>query len=204
MPDTSSQMPLMPLPRTLPWSPYQSVCSAADMCFVSSCCVSEGRLFRLVQTRSDDLKCPFSTSSPRPPLPAPPSPRTHLARLRIVAPLGQVMGLHLHRAQHPPGLRPHPPLLRPRGDRSGASDPSAGTARVLTGAGPSDRPGSQPSRAPREAAALYSRDNRSPHPPLPALGSPPASPRAVCPYWGAPCGIARRQTSGAGSRSPGT
>lgn len=134
-----------------------------------------------------------------PPIPAPPSPRTHLARLRVVAPLGQVVGLHLHRAQHPPGLRPHPPPLRPGENRefriSWPALPEFRPAPVRpTAQGPS-RPGRRGWR-PRFIAGTP--------PPSPALGSPPASPRAVRPDWGAPCGIARRQTSGAGIRSPGT
>lgn len=41
-------------------------------------------------------------------------------------------------------------------------------------------------------------------PPWPAPGSPPASPKAARLDWGAPCGIARRETSGTGSLGPGT
>lgn len=36
-------------------------------------------------------------------------------------------------------------------------------------------------------------------PPWPAPGTPPASPKAARSDWGAPCGIARRETSGTGS-----
>lgn len=113
------------------------------------------------------------------------------------------MGLHLHRAQHPPGLRPHPHRLqlRPR-SRGNTEGPNllAGTARVATGARPSDRPGSRcPGRQGRRPRFIAGTP-----PPSPAPGSPPTSPRAVRPEWGAPCGIARRQTSGAGSLSPST
>lgn len=45
--NTRSQMTL----TLLPWFiPYQNVCCGTDMCFVSSCCVREVRLFHLVPT----------------------------------------------------------------------------------------------------------------------------------------------------------
>lgn len=105
----------------------------------------------------------FKPAAPHlPPFPAPPSPGTHLARLRVVAPLGQVMSLHLHRAQHPPGLRPHTPRLQPpRGTES--SGLSAGTGPELRTEARS--PGVPLAQAPWEAVTFYSRDT-------PALARP--------------------------------
>lgn len=72
------------------------------------------------------------------------------------------MGLHLHRAQHPLGLRPHTPRLRPPEgtERFGLS---ASTGPEF---GPEARsPGVPLAQAPWEAATFYSRDT-------PALARP--------------------------------
>lgn len=138
---------------------------------------------------------------PRPPLPAIPADTPRPPPGSSSTPPGRAPPSSPSPAS--PGPAPPPAPAPARGEPS-APDPSARTARVPTGTRPSDCLGSPPSRAPREAAKLYSRDAPPPSaaPALPGLpsrartGAPPAGLRGDRPQ--APGAAARGPSAGRG------
>lgn len=118
----------------------------------------------------------------------------------------------------PPGSSSTRPGHEPPSSPSPASPgPVPPHAQAAAPPGEPRDPVSLQALAPSSELRLAARESRWPRrlgrqslfiagtpPPWPAPGSPPTSPRAARSDWGAPCGIARRQTLGTGSHSPGT